>query len=813
MAVTRTDSTRASRPATIPSPPWVLVAVASLCLLVGLVFFAGGVYLATLGGTWYFAIAGLLMLVAGIQLWKGQGAGGWLFGGVLVGSAVWAVWETGWSFWPLFSRLFVLGCIGVLVTLVMPRRSGKPARFGAWTVAGVLAVVLVAAFAGMFVPHPTVTSDRGPGISAVDPAQAQKNWQHYGNTEGGSRFAALDQINRANVSQLEVAWTYRTGDVASSDGNGAEDQLTPLQVGERVFICTPHNNLIALDVDTGRELWRRDIQAKSSVWQRCRGLAYFDATAAPLPGSAGGQPLRHDTSAGAENCTRRLLTNTIDARLIAVDAETGEFCQGFGSGGQVDLKAGLGDAPDPFYQLTSPPLMAGTTVVVGGRVADNVQTDMPGGVIRGFDVVSGNMRWAFDPGNPEERAGPGAGRSYVRSTPNAWAPMSYDSQRNTVFIPMGGPSTDLYGAERTPLDHTYGAAVLAVDATTGNEKWVFQTVHNDLWDFDLPMQPTLIDFPRGEGPAVPALVIGTKAGQIYVLDRVTGQPLTEVVEVPVKAANIPLEQYVPTQPLSVGMPQIGAQRLREADMWGATPFDQLLCRIAFRRMRYEGLYTAPGTDKALSFPGSLGGMNWGGISTDPVHGFIFVNDMRLGLWIQMTPSVQHGDLTAPGGESVNTGMGAVPLKGTPYSVNKNRFLSIAGIPCQAPPYGTLTAIDMKSRQIAWQVPVGTVQDTGPLGIKMRMPIPIGMPTLGGTLSTQGGLVFIAGTQDYYLRAFDTSTGREAWKGRLPVGSQGGPMTYQSPRTGRQYIVVSAGGARQSPDRGDFVIAYALPQGR
>jgi len=259
------------------------------------------------------------------------------------------------------------------------------------------------------------------------------------------------------------------------------------------------------------------------------------------------------------------------------------------------------------------------------------------------------------------------------------------------------------------------------------------------------------------------------------------------------------------------MPQIGAERLQEADMWGATPFDQLLCRIAFKKMRYEGLYTAPGTDRALSFPGSLGGMNWGGISSDPVHGFIFVNDMRLGLWVQMTASVQHGDLTAAGGESVNTGMGAVPLKGTPYSVNKDRFLSAAGIPCQAPPYGTLTAIDMKSRKIAWQVPVGTVQDTGPLGIKMRLPIPIGMPTLGGTLATQGGLVFIAGTQDYYLRAFDSATGDEAWKGRLPVGSQGGPMTYQSPRTERQFVIISAGGARQSQDRGDFVIAYALPK--
>jgi quinate dehydrogenase (quinone) len=505
-----------------------------------------------------------------------------------------------------------------------------------------------------------------------------------------------------------------------------------------------------------------------------------------------------------------LLTNTIDARLIAVDADTGKFCEDFGTHGQVDLKAGLGNVPDSYYQLSSAPLIAGTTVVVGGRVADNVQTDMPGGVIRGFDVISGQMRWAFDPGNPEDKQAPTGDKTYVRSTPNSWAPMSYDPLMNTVFLPMGSSSTDIYGVERTPLNHKYGASVLALDASTGAEKWVYQTVHNDLWDFDLPMQPSLIDFtPPGSDKAVPAVVIGTKAGQIYVLDRATGTPLTEVKEVPVKAANIPNEPYSPTQPKSVGMPQIGAQTLSESDMWGATPYDQLLCRIDFKGMRYDGLYTAPGTDKSLSFPGSLGGMNWGSISTDPVHGFIFVNDMRLGLWIQMLPS-QNKAQSSSGGEALNTGMGAVPLKGTPYAVNKNRFLSVAGIPCQAPPFGTLTAIDMKTQKVAWQVPVGTVEDTGPLGIRMHLPIKIGLPTLGGTLSTQGGLIFIAGTQDFYLRAFNSGNGDEIWKARLPVGSQGGPMTYVSPKTGKQYIVITAGGARQSTDRGDYVIAYALP---
>ncbi|MCK9799058.1 glucose/quinate/shikimate family membrane-bound PQQ-dependent dehydrogenase [Pseudomonas sp. MAFF 302030] len=795
---------------------WPLWVVAFGVLVFGLLFAAGGGYLATLGGSWYFLLAGLGLIVSAVLLFKQRLKGAWLFAAVMVLTLIWALADVGLKFWPLVSRLFALGVLSLLVALVYPtlrKANGLAGGRGGYALGGVLAIAIVGGFAGMFVPHYSVSpSGDGPGLTQVDPAKAQKNWAHYGNDEGGSRFAALDQINRGNVSQLVPAWTYNTGDVAISDGNGAEDQMTPLQVGDKVFICTPHNNLIALDADTGKQLWKNQINAQSKVWQRCRGLAYFDATAAvaqPTDGSTPAQPVA--VAAGA-NCQRRLLTNTIDARLIAVDADTGEFCQGFGNNGQVDLKAGLGNVPDSYYQLSSAPLMAGTTVVVGGRVADNVQADMPGGVIRGFDVVTGAMRWAFDPGNPQDKKAPADGSTYVRSTPNSWAPMSYDPAMNTLFLPMGSSSTDIYGVERTALDHKYGASILALNATTGEEKWVYQTVHNDLWDFDLPMQPSLIDFAKPDGSKVPAVVIGTKAGQIYVLDRATGKPLTKVEDVPVKASNIPNEPYSPTQPLSVGMPQIGAQHLTESDMWGATPFDQMLCRISFKKMRYDGLYTAPGTDVSLSFPGSLGGMNWGSISTDPVHGFIFVNDMRLGLWIQMIPA-QKDAKASSGGEALNTGMGAVPLKGTPYAVNKNRFLSVAGIPCQAPPFGTLTAIDMKTQKVAWQVPVGTVEDTGPLGIKMKMPLPIGMPTLGGTLSTQGGLVFIAGTQDYYLRAYNSANGEEAWKARLPVGSQGGPMTYVSPKTGKQYVVITAGGARQSPDRGDYVIAYALPDSK
>ncbi|MBB3948055.1 quinate dehydrogenase (quinone) [Rhizobium skierniewicense] len=782
----------------------------------GLFFTYFGAKLAMAGGSLYFIISGIALVLGGLLIALRKPSGAMLFGLVFIGTVAWSLWEVGVDFWPLISRLLALTVGATVVALSVPllrRAAGKtPAYAGSFILAILLGAASAAGMAGMFVPHPTVVaSGEAPALTPVSVETEQKNWEHYGNTAGGSRFVALDQINRDTVKNLEVAWTYHTGDTPiSPNGGGAEDQQTPLQVGDRVFLCTPHNNVIALDADTGKEIWKNEINAKSSVWMRCRGLAYFDATRpVQQPSLPGSTPVTAATVAEGALCQRRILMNTIAAELIALDADTGAFCPDFGTNGRVNLKEGLGNAPDPSYVLTSAPTLAGTTVVIGGRIADNVQVDMPGGVMRGFDVITGQLRWAFDPGNPDITLMPPPGQTYTRSTPNVWASMSYDAASNTVFMPVGSPSVDLYGATRTELDHKYGASMLALDATTGREKWVYQTVHNDLWDFDVPMQPSFIDFPKADGSTVPALVFGTKAGQLYVLDRATGKPLTEVKDIPVKPGNIPNEPYAPTQKLSVGMPQIGAQTLTESDMWGATPFDQLLCRVAFRGMRYDGVYTVPGTDLALNFPGSLGGMNWGGISIDPNTDTIFVNDMRLGLWIQMQEAAPTTAVNS-GSEATNTVMGLVPMKGTPYAVNKNRFLSALGIPCQKPPFGTLTAINMKTQKINWQVPVGTVQDTGPLGIKMGLPIPVGMPTLGGTMTTQGGLVFIAGTQDYYLRAFSTATGEEVWKARLPVGSQGGPMSYKSPKTGKQYVVISAGGARQSPDRGDYVIAYALP---
>ncbi|WP_407314631.1 glucose/quinate/shikimate family membrane-bound PQQ-dependent dehydrogenase [Pseudomonas sp. nanlin1] len=774
---------------------FLLAGLGLLIAVLGLALLGGGVYLATLGGSWFFLLMGLAMLVSGLLIARRKSAGAWLYAVALVLTALWALWDTGLEYWPLVSRVLTFAVIGVVIALIYPllqRASGTQAGRGAYGVAGVLGVAVVATLAYMFVPtHVVSSSVAAPPVQPVAPGSEQKNWEHWGNTPQGNRFAALDQITRDNIDKLQVAWTFHTGDIPQSTGAGAEDQNTPLQVGDSVYTCTAYGKVFALDADSGQQKWKFDPQGTAPNWQRCRGLGYFEDTPA--------------ASSAPTACAKRLFLPTGDARLIAINAETGEACKDFGNNGVVDLTTDMGEVKPGYYQQTSTPLVAGNVVVVGGRVADNYSTGEPPGVVRAFDVHSGELVWAWDPGNPNTSKRPPAGETYTRGTPNVWSAMAYDAKLNLVYLPTGNATPDFFGGQRSELDDKWSSSVVALDASSGAVKWHYQTTHHDLWDFDLPAQPLLYDVPDGKGGTQPALVQVTKQGMIFMLNRETGVPIAKVEERPVPQGNVPGERYSPTQPYSVEMPSIGNQTLTEADMWGATPFDQLLCRIAFKGMRHEGVYTPPGLDKALQFPGSLGGMNWGSVSVDPTTHYMFVNDMRLGLANYMIPRANIPK-NASGIE-----MGVVPQEGTPFGAMRQRFLSAAGIPCQKPPFGTMSAIDLTTKKVVWQVPVGTVQDTGPLGIRMHLPIPIGMPTLGASLSTQSGLLFFAGTQDFYLRAFDSRTGNEIWKSRLPVGSQSGPMTYVSPKTGKQYILLTVGGARQSPDRGDYVMAYALPE--
>ena len=778
---------------------WLIV-LGAVIAAAGLFFVIGGGRLIGLGGSWYFLIAGVLLVSAGIGIIRGRPLGALLFGLVFLGTAIWALWEVGLEFWPLVSRLFAMAVGGIVVALSVPLMTRNPkARGLGWVSVAVLGLGVVAtAVSALFPKNVIAPTQTAAAAVPVDRAAALPDWAAWGGNDQGQRFAALDDITPANVGRLQVAWTAHTGELPQSTGSGAEDQNTPIQIGDQLIVCTAYGTVISFNVDTGAENWRHVSGGQIPAWQRCRGVAYFNASTA-ISVAAEPDGSTPDRSLSPE----RVFVPTVDARLIALDIATGQPVAGFGDNGTVDLKVGMGEVKPGYYQQTSTPLVAGNLVIVGGRVADNNEIGEPPGVVRAFSAETGALVWAWDPGNPDVTREPLDEGGYTRGTPNVWSAMSYDPDLGLVYLPTGNATPDFFAGQRTELDDRYSSSIVAVNVATGRPAWHFQTVHHDLWDFDVPAQPVLYDIPNADGTTTPAVVTVSKTGMIYLLDRRDGTPLADIVEKPVPQGNVPGERYAPTQPYSVGMPMIGNDTLTEADMWGATPFDQLMCRIAFKGMRHEGIFTPPGLDRALQMPGSLGGMNWGSVSIDPTTSYMYVNDMRLGLANYMIPRDQ-----VQGGSGIE--MGVVPQLGTPFGAMRERFLSPLGIPCQAPPFGTLSAVDLKTHQLVWQVPVGTVRDTGPMGIRMGLSLPVGMPTLGPTLTTQSGLVFFAGTQDFYLRAYDSRTGAEVWKSRLPVGSQGGPMTYRSPDTGKQYVVITAGGARQSPDRGDYVIAYALP---
>ncbi|MCX8572124.1 membrane-bound PQQ-dependent dehydrogenase, glucose/quinate/shikimate family [Aminobacter sp. MET-1] len=806
---------------------WLLVLFGLLMVIIGAPLVYGGVQLIGLGGSWYYALAGLGVIASGILYIMRRKAGLWLYGFVFLATVAWALWESGLEFWPLIPRLVAPAVIAIpalLLAPLFPTRAGtpRPGKAAPFALAALLVAALAAtAFYG-FTPHGVVSNTLAsaePKPTVPPAAASATDWRHYGRTPAGTRYAPIDQINRDNVHKLEVAWTFRSGDTPQGS---AQDQNTPLFVDDTLYTCSPNNIVHALNPDTGDVKWKFDPKAKSPLWQRCRGVSYYEpgpataeaGAAAPANAAAPADPLAPASPvaqttpvAQANACAARIVMTTIDARLIQLDAKTGELCQDFGTGGIVDLKQGMGEIKDGFYFQTSAPTVMRDLIMVGGWVWDNVETGEPSGAVRAFSARTGELVWAWDLGNPAITKLPPEGESYTRGTPNVWSTPAYDEALGLVYLPTGNATPDFFGAHRSKAAEDYTASVVALDIATGRERWKFQTVHHDIWDYDVPAQPALYDVPDGKGGTVPALIQITKRGQIFMLDRRDGKPIAEVEERPVpQTGGVPEDFLSPTQPYSVGMPEIGTAPFTEARMWGATPYDQLYCRIEFKKMRYEGEFTPPGLTRSIIFPGYYGGMNWGSAAIDEARGLLIVNDIRMPQFAQLMPREETDNY---GGSAAHDGLSQ--QKGTPYGAMKNGFMSPLGVPCHQPPYGTFTGIDLKTRQIAWQVPAGTLEDTGPLGLKMGLQIPIGMPTLGGPIATSGGVVFYAGTQDYYLRALDVETGKELWKGRMPVGAQSTPMTFVSHESGAQYVVISAGGARQSPDRGDYIVAYRLPK--
>ena len=770
---------------------WALAIFGIIMIVVGAPLVIGGIDLILLGGSWYYAPAGAGVIFSGILFMRRYRAAFWVYAVVFAATIAWALWEVGLDFWPLVPRLSAPMVLGIFVLLFSTLLTSSSAcKAACWAGACVLMLGLIVGSFYLFLPHDVSYDATAQSPRPPPRGEPSAEWRHYGRTPAGTRYIPFDQITPENVGELEIAWTYRTGKIA--DGP-AEDQNTPLQIGDTLYTCTPRNVVIALDAETGAERWRFDPKAQSPVWNRCRGVGYYDAAA-------------HDPAIGQnETCRQRIVTTTIDRRLIEIDAKTGELCRSFGKDGVVSLDVGIGEIKPGYYFQTSAPTVMRDMILVGGWVYDNRETGEPSGVVRAFSARNGELVWAWDLGNPNITKLPPEGEFYTRGTPNVWSTPAFDEELGLVYLPTGNATPDYWGGERTELQDRYSSSVVALNIETGKEQGRFQTVHHDLWDYDIPAQPALYDIPDGKGGVIPALIQVTKTGQIFVLDRSTGEPLTAVEERPVPQGDAKGERYSSTQPFSVGMPAIGLDTLTEADMWGATPYDQLLCRIEFRSMRYEGPFTPPATDRpSLQSPGNYGGMNWGSVSINEETATLIVNDIRIPLRVQLVDRDTMGETGAHG---------SAKMEGTPYGVINQAFMSPLGVPCRTPPYGTMTAIDLQSRQIVWQVPMGSIQDTGLFGIVSHMHIPLGMPTLGGPITTKSGLVFYAGTQDFYLRAIDQRTGEELWRGRLPVGAQSTPISYVSEQSGRQFVVVSAGGARQSPVRGDYIVAYTLPKGR
>jgi quinoprotein glucose dehydrogenase len=621
-------------------------------------------------------------------------------------------------------------------------------------------------------------------------AASGTGWPEYGGDAGGTRYSALTQITRANVTQLRVAWTYRTGDVPTKKQLAAFE-ATPILVDGTLYLSTPFNRIIALDPETGTERWRYDPQIDLSV-------RYSDFTSRGVaawldPAAASGAP-----------CRRRIFHATNDARLIALDAATGKPCTDFGTDGQVDLSLGVGKVHAWEYGVSSPPAVVHDLVIVGSKVADNQRLDAPSGVVRAFDARSGRRRWGWDP-VPPEVPGPTAPGSngqpgYRLGTANAWAPFAADAERDLVFVPTGNTSPDYYGGERHGSDY-YASSVVALRASTGAVVWHFQTVHHDLWDYDVPAQPALITVQR-DGASIPAVAQATKMGHVFILNRETGMPLLPVEERPVPQTTVPGEHTAPTQPFPVAPPPLVPQRLAPDEAWGVTPWDRRWCRKRIEASRNEGIFTPPSLQGTIMFPGNAGGTNWGSVAFDSDRGRLLVNTSNLPFIVGLIPRDRFDAEKA-----AHPGIEFAAQTGTPYGMRRETFLSPLGLPCNPPPWGTLAAIDVSSGAIRWQVPLGTTRDILPVPISLR----VGTPNLGGPIVTASGVVFIGAAMDNSLRAFDVDSGEELWAGRLPAGGQATPMTYRLRDGGKQFVVIAAGGhGRGGTTLGDYVVAFALP---
>lgn len=777
----------------------MLILTAMVFALIGLVLGGGGAKLLMLGGSPYYLVVGIGFLLTAVLMFMRKSAAIWLYAFIVLGSLGWAVSEVGFDWWQLGPRGGVIVLLGLWLLLPSVRRplgfespTGERYAVSGWPLAiAVLIAIGVAGYALTQDPH-DIRGDLPSDVVAASPPLGGSvppgEWHQYGRTPFGQRYSPLKQITPDNVGTLKLAWQYQTGDVKRPDDVGETTyQVTPLKVKDTLYACTPHNWAIALDAATGEEKWKYDSNSGMNPdrqHQTCRGVTYW-ADPAAAPGSP---------------CAERVYLPTSDARLIALDAATGSVCTGFADNGVLRLETGMKYNPAGYYYSTSPPVAVAGKLIIGGAVNDNYSTQEQSGVIRAFDINTGALIWNWDSGNPDVTTPLPVGQTYTTNSPNSWSVFSYDEALGLVYIPMGNQVPDQLGMGRSEHVEKYSSSIVALDINSGAVRWVRQTVHHDLWDMDVPAQPALLDITKDDGTVVPALVGPTKQGDIYVLDRRSGEPIIPIEEVQAPGGAIPEDFSAPSQPVS-GLTFMPSP-LQEKDMWGITLFDQLACRIAFRSLKYEERYTPPSIEGTLVYPGNFGTFNWGSVAVDPERQVMFGMPTYLAFTSRLVPRDQ---IPPRGQDEKGSEQGLNRNEGAPYGVFMGPFLGPLGIPCQAPPWGYVAGADLRTGKIAYKHKNGTVEDMTPL----PLPFKVGVPGIGGPMITKGGVAFLGAAVDDYLRAYDLTTGRQLWEARLPAGGQSTPMSYAV--GDKQYVMIVAGGHGSVGTRpGDYIIAYTLP---
>ena len=767
--------------------------------LVGLALGGGGLWLVLLGGSFFYLLAGLAFLLTAILLSMRKAAALWLYAIFVVAALAWAIWEVGFDWWQLGPRGGLIILIGLwLLTPWIRRplgfRSLDGVHYGAnpWPLAVPLIIAVLIAAYSMTTDSHDLSGDLPTSVAANAPMGGDVpngEWHQYGRTSFGQRYSPLDQINAQNVANLKEVWRYQTGDVKRPDDVGETTyQVTPLKVGDTLFLCTPHSLAIAIDAKDGKEKWRYDANAgmnPNRQHQTCRGVSYY-----------------HDkTAAAGAPCADRVYLPTSDARLIALDTVNGKVCPSFADQGTLRLETGMKYNPAGYYYSTSPPVIVADKIIIGGAVNDNYSTQEQSGVIRAFDARTGALLWNWDSGNPDQTAPLPAGQTYTTNSPNSWSVSSADEALGMVYIPLGNQTPDQLGIGRSANVERFSSSVVALDINTGQLKWVQQFVHHDLWDMDVPAQPVLFDLTKADGSVVPALVASTKQGDLYVLDRRTGAAIIPFKEIPAPGGTVPEDHASPTQPISDLT--FSPPPLQEKDMWGVSLFDQLACRISFHRHQYEGRYTPPSLRGSIIYPGNFGTFNWGSVAVDPERQIMFGMPTYLAFTSRLVP---RAEIPPKGAGDKGSEQGLNRDEGSPYGVYMGPFLGPPGIPCQAPPWGYVAGVDLKTGKIAYKHKNGTIYDMTPL----PLPIKVGVPGIGGPIVTKGGVAFLAAAVDDYLRAYDVTSGKQLWQARLPAGGQATPMTYTA-SDNKQYVVMVAGGHGSVGTKpGDYVIGYTLP---